>query len=630
MGGAGDYAKLAPWDAVRWEGDAPEVRVAGRWYGFRSLDGTLAAEIVEFAKRTWPDRWRKRFEEDLVEVLSRLGRAPGARVRLELADLVTRETVVRDGVAMTEENRDAVEDAADARETGAPPAPRPDPRPDADWARTAPWSGVRFGADRTVDVLLDGRWFRLVSIAGIETADLLAFAERTYGSRAEKRIVEDPVEVLVGLGWEPGGTVPMDLIDLESEEEVRRPAVALTAEKRRAAKRRESGERGSHVVPIVLTRGEAAADLDRLRALLDTRFATRDLRGLDPKALVAEAEARLPERIGRSDFALVVERLVARFGDGHAGVEGIRDHLVEGGFLPFLAEPAGDRIVAVRTDRSGLVDPAHPYLAKLDGRDVEAWRRVAAPLVANGSPAFVRRRTTRLLRHVPHLRREMGLPARDRLEVVLASGNGETRTLAMDSANRRPLYGAWPRTESRLLDGNVGYLRLDAMRDDPEFLDAIDARMAEFRDTRGLVVDLRGNGGGTRHALLRFLPYLLAPDEVVIANVAAPKRLPDEPRAVPGGVLANRFLFPLSALRGETSNGTTAVCWRHGVESPAGCARVVRRDARPGGGRRPGRHDAHGRTLRDPAGLRGRGPGARAAPAGRGGVRRDGAVPAAR
>ena len=44
----------------------------------------------------------------------------------------------------------------------------------------------------------------------------------------------------------------------------------------------------------------------------------------------------------------------------------------------------------------------------------------------------------------------------------------------------------WPRTISRVLDGNVGYLRIPLMLDDERFLHSLDGFMKSFADTRGL------------------------------------------------------------------------------------------------------------------------------------------------
>jgi hypothetical protein len=72
------------------------------------------------------------------------------------------------------------------------------------------------------------------------------------------------------------------------------------------------------------------------------------------------------------------------------------------------------------------------------------------------------------------------------------------------------------------LDGNLGYLRIAQMAGDAGFLDGLDASMQTFRATKGLVIDVRGNGGGSRDALRRLAPYLLPENGApVVGNVAA-------------------------------------------------------------------------------------------------------------
>jgi C-terminal processing protease CtpA/Prc len=80
------------------------------------------------------------------------------------------------------------------------------------------------------------------------------------------------------------------------------------------------------------------------------------------------------------------------------------------------------------------------------------------------------------------------------------------------------------------------------MADDAAFLDGIDAAMQRFRDTTGLIIDVRGNGGGRRDALLRLAPYLLPEGgEPIVGNVAAILLEGDE--AAPADALADRYLY---------------------------------------------------------------------------------------
>jgi len=79
-----EYAKLSPYDAIRWKDDAtPEIHVAGTWYGWLALDDVDVAKIIEFTRNTYkPREIRMRIGEDLVEVLTRMGNPPGPTVKL--------------------------------------------------------------------------------------------------------------------------------------------------------------------------------------------------------------------------------------------------------------------------------------------------------------------------------------------------------------------------------------------------------------------------------------------------------------------------------------------------------------------------------------------------------------------
>lgn len=121
------YPKRSPFAAVRWDGmeehGRPEVRLGGGWPGLEddwfvlvSIDHFSAVELVKFCQETFPNRWQKRFEEDLVEAMTRMGRPPDGTVLLVLGALEGDEIVLRANVPMTYANRRAIRDAAQTRE----------------------------------------------------------------------------------------------------------------------------------------------------------------------------------------------------------------------------------------------------------------------------------------------------------------------------------------------------------------------------------------------------------------------------------------------------------------------------------------------------------------------------------
>jgi hypothetical protein len=79
------------------------------------MDGLPAHQIVKLCKVLDPLFWQKRFEEDLVEVLSRSGCEMSAMTSLEVKDLDTGKTEILPDVPMTPANRQALLRAASTR-----------------------------------------------------------------------------------------------------------------------------------------------------------------------------------------------------------------------------------------------------------------------------------------------------------------------------------------------------------------------------------------------------------------------------------------------------------------------------------------------------------------------------------
>jgi hypothetical protein len=248
--------------------------------------------------------------------------------------------------------------------------------------------------------------------------------------------------------------------------------------------------------------------LDDFQAALDRRWSYRHANGADFDGAIDALRKKIDAGISSDELGLELEKIVALGIDGHAGVSG---HTRPGaGHLPFLVEPAGDRFVAFSPERTALLADGFPYLTKIDGRDVADWCAAAATLVPKGSPQYVRRRCLAYLRNVDFMRGLLGLPGGGPVEVTLAARDGDARlTVTLPLAAKAPSLGTWPRAGSRILDGNVGYLRLASMVRKTSLAE-IKSWMPRFRRTAGLVVDVRDNNGGDRDALVLLYSYLAA------------------------------------------------------------------------------------------------------------------------
>ncbi len=114
------HGQKSPFAAVRWQASQPEVKLGDEWYQLLSLNGIAASEIVEFSRQTYDAKWQKRFEEDLVELLTRMGHPPADSVTLEVQSLDSAEKQTLKEVPMTYANRQAIRNAAREREKAKP------------------------------------------------------------------------------------------------------------------------------------------------------------------------------------------------------------------------------------------------------------------------------------------------------------------------------------------------------------------------------------------------------------------------------------------------------------------------------------------------------------------------------
>ncbi|QDV06655.1 carboxy-terminal protease [Planctomycetes bacterium Poly30] len=403
--------------------------------------------------------------------------------------------------------------------------------------KASPFDGLRWSSGLP-EVDVEGTWYRPVSIDGVSVASILEFCEKRWPGKREKRFGEDLVEAMALMGHGTGRSVSLDLVRLADGVKIELAAVAMTKAKRQAIwasnQTHRSSGRVSPAAPSAVPVELARRDLERFGAGLRDRFAYVSLKGIDLEAELESLSETLRAEVDVASLANALNRLLMRFGDGHARVEAPRPR-DPGRHLPFLLDTAQGGIVAFDPDRTRFVDRSRPYVQAIDGDPVAHWIGAMSEQVVAGSPQLVQHRALRALREIERAREAKGYDASDVIELTLSSKpkGGRKKTITLDLQPRRPTYGTWPRTETRLVTaqeaggakGGIGVIRLAEM--DDELIPEVRRAMQRFRGTAGLILDVRGNGGGQRGLCAALAGYLV--DEVtgpVVGNVAAYRLAP--------------------------------------------------------------------------------------------------------
>ncbi|MFT5732798.1 MAG: hypothetical protein ACJAZN_001786 [Planctomycetota bacterium] len=404
--------------------------------------------------------------------------------------------------------------------------------------KVSPFDGLRWAKDQP-EVNVDGTWYRPISIDGVSVESILEFCDKRWPRQRKKRFGEDMAEAMGLMGHETGRTAKLELVQLDSGAEVTLDEVEMTRAKRQAIR---NGPKVS-AAPAVVPRDVAEQEVDAFGRGLTTQFAYLERKGVDLDAALKDVLGSLPDEVPVTVLAEKLDRVLKRFGDGHAGVSA-RGGADPGQHLPFLLDVAGDGIVAFDPNRRGLVDEGRPYVQAIDGRPIADWIESMSGLVVDGSPQLVEHRALRAMREIELIRSAIGEDASDEIVVTLSSrpkgGKRTKKTLKLQ--RRRPTYGPWPRTETRHLsgkdangaEGGIGVIRIPQM--DNDLIPAVREAMDDFRGTAGLIIDVRGNGGGSRGLCAALAGYLVPEDaKPVVGNCAAYRLAPDFRRDHLGG-----------------------------------------------------------------------------------------------
>ena len=423
--------------------------------------------------------------------------------------------------------------------------------------RASPFDSIRW-VGNSPEVQLENAWYRPIAIDGLEVTAIIAVCEKRWPGQLRKRFSEDLMEAMALLGIMPGDSVTLKLVSLADDSEVVLGDIPNTLVKRQQLWRGNIRRRGDNRRKASLTREEVLADLQTFEEVLRRRFAYLELKDVAWEEDLKAIRTNLVVPLAPARLAVDLHQLMMRFGDGHASVSAREfDPGERGPFLPFLMADSAAGVVAFAPGREAFLDPEHPLVVSLGGFPIADCVAAIGPEIVDGSPQVIRHRSLRLLRDVsvwyPRLTGEADIPSLISVGVVSTQGSEPTE-LRVGLALAKPTFGTWPRTRSRPLEGSIGYLRLESMNGDA--VEEVHRRMPEFRKTRGLVVDVRGNGGGSREALSALAGYLVGPEQGPwVGNVAA-YRLSD----FDGNHLDARFMY--RADHGDWTDAEAAVVER--------------------------------------------------------------------
>jgi len=509
----------APYADLRWDRDTPHVEFDGTWYELVAINDVASAELVTYCRATFGDGWRRRFALDLPVVLLGVQQPAASTVALKLRDPANGRVLVVDDAKMSKANRATIQDAG----TGT-------------LERVAAFGDMR-PAGGDIEVTMSGERFTLVAMNGSPIDDIIRFAKDRHGKWWLKVLAENLSDLLEDTKIGQGSWLSLQALGPDSTESVDLDHVLMT---------RANWERLALTRP--LSQSEARDICRELTKALQTRHAYFPLGRERYLSAVAGVESRLGEMVDQTEFTLNLSQLITLAGDSHTRLRLPRWEPLSEQFAPFLVGQHEERFFAFQPDRSAFIDDEHPFVTSIDGVPIKDWIETAKQLGVQGSPQNIRKTSRRNLRYVPLLRRQLGIDASDDVTLRLESADGGSKTkTTMSLSMRKPIFGAWPPTKSRVLEGELGYLRIDNMDSERKSLRELVKQMFEFRSTRGLIFDVRGNGGGTRHMLRTLLPFFMSPEEPPrIVNVAKYRLREDEPPDKPGGYLDKRFLFPVA------------------------------------------------------------------------------------
>ncbi len=282
-----------------------------------------------------------------------------------------------------------------------------------------------------------------------------------------------------------------------------------------------------------LSRKQMAEDMTELFAVVRRAYAyveeKKEQYGVDLDRMEADTRRQLDRTRSNADFRDLVKEVVAGLRDGHC--EAFADHLIppRPRAWPFLLCPVKEGVVITGMAHSlaGSGIELGDLLTEVNGRPIEAWINEAGRTVSASTDGARRRLALRRMVNTADPSVRVKVEHADGTTATVTVPTGPCLRLSAEPNLADPPEGRF--VAARVLKDRVGYIRIPSFAWEPHdraqgkpdaevdasgkpARDQIDAAFAAVADTRALVLDVRGNGGGWDNLGAYVLSHLVPGD----------------------------------------------------------------------------------------------------------------------
>ncbi|MEM1320263.1 MAG: S41 family peptidase [Bacteroidota bacterium] len=311
---------------------------------------------------------------------------------------------------------------------------------------------------------------------------------------------------------------------------------------------------------------KALADIDELTSILTEKSSYVHLTDFGWKSALQQAKRILAKQdsVPMEHLLFMLHDVISRIGDRHAKVEWEEQPEPEKVlFLPFALAPYEEKAIALQKHRGApftVLFPNYPYLKAINAQPIRSF---VAPFNMRGrsAPTEAKRlRAINRLRYLGDMLEFYQFGDATAASFTFTDGQKDTTTIIPLSQRRgswddigdiRDRYKRDYKAKNyaalmHTLEGEIAYLALPKMfnaEDHPLYFELLKNKMEAYRNTKAMIIDIRGNSGGSRMPIWMLASYICAPDQTPqVVNMAYIRET--NPDSLDLHALNKRYLYP--------------------------------------------------------------------------------------